>query len=97
MSYVIFRHGLGQLAPTIQQAVERMEERLTHAVTHGRFVDFNEPCILTKGTRKRAYVRTYRIYKKGGAVVLRPAEWYQGQRDDLVGVPLEQIHEMEGR
>lgn len=97
MSYIIFRHGIGRHAPTIKQAVARMEELLNHSTMRGGFVDFNEPCILTKGARKRAYLRTYRVYKKDGAVVLRPAEWYEGQRDDLVGVPMEQIHEMNGR
>lgn len=97
MSYIIFRHSMGRVAPTIKQAVQDMEARLTRQHERGKTVDFSEPCILVKGTKKRAYLRTYRIYKKGGAVVLRPAAWFEGQRDDLVGVPMERIHEMEGR
>lgn len=97
MGYILFRHGMGQMAPTIKQAVANMEERLTRQYQRDNTVDFNEPCILTKGKRKRCYVRTYRIYKRGGAVLLRPAEWYEGQRDDLVGVPMERINEMDGR
>lgn len=97
MTYIMFRHGMGRTAPTIKDSVQIMEERLTRQYQRDKTVDFAEPCILVKGTRKRAYLRTYRIYKKDGAVVLRPAEWYEGQRDDLVGVPMERIHEMEGR
>ena len=97
MGYILFRHGMGQNAPTIKQAIQNMEERLTRQYQRDKTVDFSEPCILTKGKRKRAYLRTYRIFKQNGAVVLRPAEWYEGQRDDLVGVPMEQIHEMQGR
>lgn len=98
MSYILFRHGMGRIAPTIKQAVQDMEERLTRQHQRDKTVDFNEPCILTKGVRHRRYVRTYRIYKtRDGRVTLQPAEWWQGQRDDLVGVPMEQIHEMEGR
>ena len=96
MGYIIFRHGMGQVSPTIKQAVANMEERLTRQYQRDNTVDFNEPCILVKGKRKRAYLRTYRIFKKDGAVVPRPAEWYEGQRDDLVGVPMERINEMEG-
>jgi len=97
MSYILFRHSMGRVAPTIKQAVQDMEERLTRQHQRDKTVDFSEPCILVKGKKKRAYLRTYRIYKKDGRVVLRPAEWYEGQRDDLVGVPMERIHEMDGR
>jgi len=97
MNYILFRHSMGRVAPTIKRAVQEMEEQLTRQLQRGKAIDFEAPCILTKGKRKRAYLRTYRIYKKDGAVVLRPAEWYEGQRDDLVGVPMERIHEMDGR
>ena len=97
MGYILFRHGMGQMAPTIKKAVTNMEDRLTRQYQRGDVIDFETPCILTKGKRKRAYLRTYRIYRKNGAIVLRPAEWYEGQRDDLVGVPMERINEMEGR
>lgn len=97
MSYILFRHGLGRVAPTIAESIAKMEEQLTRQFQRGKVIDFEAPCILTKGKRKRAYLRTYRIYKKDGAVVLRPAEWYEGQRDDLIGVPMERINEMEGR
>ena len=94
MSYILFRNNIGQMAPTIKKAVANMEEQLTRQYQRDNTVNFNEPCILTKGKRKRAYLRTYRIYKKDGAIVLHPAEWWNGQRDDLVGVPMEQIDEM---
>jgi len=97
MGYILFRHGMGRVAPTIKQAVADMEERLTRQYQRDKTVDFSEPCILTKGKRKRCYVRTYRIYKKDGAVVLRPAAWWEGQRDDLIGVPMERIKELAGR
>ena len=97
MGYILFRHSMGRVAPTIKQAVQDMEERLTRQHQRDKTVDFSEPCILVKGKKKRAYLRTYRIYRKDGRVVLRPAEWYEGQRDDLVGVPMERINEMEGR
>ena len=97
MSYILFRHSMGRVSPTIKQAVQDMEERLTRQHQRDKTVDFSEPCILVKGKKKRAYLRTYRIYKKDGRVVLRPADWWEGQRDDLVGVPMERINEMDGR
>lgn len=103
MSYIVFRHGMGQPAPSIKQAVEDMERKLTRLLQRGRVIDYSEPCILVKGMRVRRYLRTYKVSKRIDettgqvCIALRPAAWFEGQRDDLVGMKLEYINEMGGR
>ncbi len=96
--YIIFQGGLGRYAATIAAAVSDFEQRATLQHQKGTIpVDFDSPVILVKGSKVRRYLRTYRVFKRKDNIVLRPAEWYEGQRDDLVGVPMERIHEMDGR
>ena len=96
--YIIFQGGIGRYAATIKDAISDFEGRATRQHQKGRIpVDFDSPVILVKGSKVRRYLRTYRVFKRKDNIVLRPAEWYEGQRDDLVGVPLERINEMDGR